>query len=490
MNLVEPILWHGRSEPDTIALVDNDRTITYGELAKLVLRTAGYLCALGIRRGDYVGLCLKDDWRHVVALLAVARLGAIFVQIDPRSRPAEKARIAAAFDYKFLLTMQDVDVNANYTTVVLDAAWDRGVAQAEAPSSLPYEWHDPMAVQSTAGTTGLSKFTVATHLQFYFRAASYREIMPPIRHHRYLATLPLFFGYGRNLCLLHLLHGSTLIFFPNLFRPTEFVEAATRHRATIAAVVPANVRQLLAAASDAEALLPGLELLLSSGAPLFADEKRRTLCQLTPHFYEVYAASALGPISVLGPQDIPRSADSVGRPFPLANVEIVDEHDRPVRHGETGRLRCRGPALAPPIPGQSVDDFREGWHYPGELAAFDYCGYIHIHGRTSEVVFRAGSKIFPMEIEAVLQAHEKVADAAVVAHAAAGNEADLAAYVVAKGEITPGQLLAHCRQRLTPYKIPQQIHIVPELPRNASGKVDKRALTNRSASVTPHPQGR
>jgi acyl-coenzyme A synthetase/AMP-(fatty) acid ligase len=484
MNLVEPILWHGRSRPDTIALVDNDRTITYRELAELVSRTAGHLRALGVRRGDYIGLCLKNDWRHIVALLAVARLGAIFVQIDPRARQAEKARIAAVFNYKLVLSLQDADVNANYTTVVLDAAWDRGVAQAEAPSSLPDEWHDPMAVQSTAGTTGLSKFTVATHLQFYFRTANFCEIMPPIRHHRYLATLPLFYAYGRNLCLLHLLHGATLIFFPNLFRPADFVEAVTKHQATIAALVPSNVRQLLSAAGDAEPLLPGLELLLSAGAPLFSDEKRETLRQLTPHFYEVYAASAFGPISVLRPQDMLKSGDTVGRPFPLVSVEIVDEENRPVTHGETGRLRCGGPALAPPIPGQSVDDFREGWHYPGELAAFDDCGYIHIRGRTSEVVFRAGLKIFPTEIEAVLQTHEKVADAAVVAHAT-GNEADLAAYVVIKEEITPGQLLAHCRQRLTPYKVPQQIHIVPELPRNASGKVDKRALANRSEGVTP-----
>ena len=132
------------------------------------------------------------------------------------------------------------------------------------------------------------------------------------------------------------------------------------------------------------------------------------------------------------------------------------------------------------IRGQSVDDFREGWHYPGELAAFDDCGYIR--DRTSEVVFRAGLKIIPTEIEAVLQAHGKVADAAVVAHAT-GNEADLGAYVVTKEEITPGQLLA----QLSPaaYESTEQIHIVPELPRNASGTVDKRALANRYEGVTP-----
>ena len=96
--------------------------------------------------------------------------------------------------------------------------------------------------------------------------------------------------------------------------------------------------------------------------------------------------------------------------------------------------------------------------------------------------FPGWSEILPTEIEAVLQAHEKIADAAVVARPDTNGEQELAAYVVAKAEITAGQLLAHCRRRLTPYKISQQIHIVAELPRNSSGKVDKCALANNNAS--------
>src|SRR5436190_237316 len=104
-------------QPEAIALIDEGRTITYGELAELVGRTAGYLAALGVQRGDQVGLCLKDDWQHVVALLAVARLGATFVQIDCRSRPAEKARIVGAFRFKLVLAMPDADMGANCPSV-------------------------------------------------------------------------------------------------------------------------------------------------------------------------------------------------------------------------------------------------------------------------------------------------------------------------------------------------------------------------------------
>ena len=211
-------------------------------------------------------------------------------------------------------------MSANCATIAIDPSWHQRVAQAEAPNSLPDDWNDPMVAQSTAGTTGLSKFTIATHLQFYFRIASYRELMPAIRPHRLLASLPLFFGYGRNVYLLHLLLGSTLVLYPSVFTAAQFVDAVKKHRANVAAVVPATVRQLLGLAGSGQPLLPELGLLMCSGAPLFADEKRAAVRNLTPNFYDVYAASALGPISVLRPDDISERADSVGRPFPLSQV--------------------------------------------------------------------------------------------------------------------------------------------------------------------------
>jgi acyl-coenzyme A synthetase/AMP-(fatty) acid ligase len=479
VNIVEPILRHARLQPATIAVVDDDRTISYAELAELVERTAGYLRVLGVRRGDYVGLCLKDDWQHVTALLSIVQLGAIVVQIDYRSRPIEKARIAAAFDFKLILTLPGADINANCAIIALDSEWHRRVAQADVPSSLPDEWHDAMVVQSTSGTTGLPKFTVVTHLQFYFRLASFCELLPAIRPHRYLASLPLFSGLGRNLCILHLFHGATLILYPRIFTASEFAQIVTRHHANVAAVVPSVVRQQIAVTGNGEPLLASLKLLICAGAPLFGDEKRQALHKVTPNFHEVYGASAFGPISVLRPDDIPVHAETAGCPFPLAETEIVDEEDHPIAPGEVGRLRCRGPALGVPIAGDYADDFRHGWHYPGELAAFDERGFLHLHGRTSEVVFRGGAKIFPTEVEAVLQAHEMVGEAAVVGCVSSDNEGQLAAYVILKGEATAGQLQAHCRQRLAPYKVPREIHIVADLPRNLSGKVDKRALVSQ-----------
>src|SRR5262249_9981000 len=152
-----------------------------------------------------------------------------FVQIDPRTSAAEKSRISTAFDFKLVLIAAGADIKAHSVVMAIDSTWHRSVAQANVPSSFPDEWHDAMVVQPTSGTTGLPKFTVATHLQFYFRLASFCELLPAARPHRYLASLPLFSGFGRNLCLLHLFHGATLILYPRVFTAAEFVETITRH---------------------------------------------------------------------------------------------------------------------------------------------------------------------------------------------------------------------------------------------------------------------
>jgi acyl-coenzyme A synthetase/AMP-(fatty) acid ligase len=186
-------------------------------------------------------------------------------------------------------------------------------------------------------------------------------------------------------------------------------------------------------------------------------------------------------MAALRANEIRERSTSVGRPFSFVDIEIVDDDDRALDAGATGHLRCRGPGLTLPSANfsrASAADFRNGWHYPGELASIDELGYIFLQGRKSEVIFQGGAKIFPSEVEAVLQAHETVVEAAVVGRTLSNNEQEVVAYVVAKCPVTLGELLAHCRTRLTAFKVPREIQIVAELPRNASGKVDKRALIN------------
>ena len=126
-----------------------------------------------------------------------------------------------------------------------------------------------------------------------------------------------------------------------------------------------------------------------------------------------------------------------------------------------------------------MNDFRGGWYYPGELLSIDPSGYLFIQGRTSDVIFRGGKKIFPGEVEAVLQTHDAIVDAAVLGRSGSDNEDYLIAYVTTGRPVSAGDLFAYCRSHLAPHKVPREINIVPELPRHSWGKVDKRALAKK-----------
>src|SRR5262245_10043956 len=131
MNLIEPILRRARMQPQVAALIEREQMIAYGELANLVLRTANHLAKLGVTRGDQVGVCLRDDSQHVVGLLAVAYLGAMTVQIDARSRPTERSRIADAFPLRLVIVTPDTEKGVSCARVIIDDTWHSAVAAAD-----------------------------------------------------------------------------------------------------------------------------------------------------------------------------------------------------------------------------------------------------------------------------------------------------------------------------------------------------------------------
>ena len=134
------------------------------------------------------------------------------------------------------------------------------------------------------------------------------------------------------------------------------------------------------------------------------------------------------------------------------------------------RGACQSSGSAPNV------GFRDGWYYTGEIASLDELGYIHLAGRATELIMRGGAKIHPAEVEAVLQQHADVLEAAVFGRRGANNEEEVIACVVGRGAPELSALVAHCRTYLAPMKRPQRIHILAALPKNASGKTDKQAL--------------
>jgi acyl-CoA synthetase (AMP-forming)/AMP-acid ligase II len=482
MTIAKSILHFGRARPDAPAMADDHETITYAELAEQVQRTAGHLVEAGLRRGDRIGLALKDNPGHVIALLGIAHMGGVAAPLDWRARPAENARFVERLQLAALLTEAGARPIGQCMEIPLDDRWDAAPTAHHDPDPLA-GWQDPFVISASSGSTGLPKLTIMTHTQYHFAVSGMIELMDLSGRHRFLSTMPLYYSGGRNSCLAHLLRGDCVFFYPSLFSAEEFVDVANRQRITIGGLVPSMVRQLLALQSS-QTLLPDLAKLFSTGAPLHAEEKRAAVRTLNPHFHERYGTAETLAISMLGPEDFIDRAMSVGQPHSLAEIEIVDDDRLRLPTGSVGHLRYRGPGLAQPLlGGTEASNFEDAWFYPGEIAHLDERGFIFLQGRTSDVIMRSGAKIYPAEVEAVLIEHPAVTDAAVFGHVHAGSEETVVAFVVSHPDLSVGELLAHCRTRLSAHKVPRTIRFIAALPRNTAGKVDKPVLARSMSDL-------
>jgi len=480
VNLADVISRHARTQPEALALVEGDRRLPYGELDRLIRQGAAHLRSLGVGAGDPVAICLGDNTDHVIAFLSAARLGAVSVPIDWRAPPAERARIAMALGAKLALTEKGDPKVGDVPSLAVDAHWYAQAERQDPAQAFPSEADAPLMIGLTSGTTGAAKGMLVTHRQMQARTIPFDAILAT-GPHWYLSASPLAFSAGRGYCLTHLIRGHTVMLHPPLFAADEYVETVNRAGTTVGFVVPTTLRALLALPHATGPLMPSLQALICAGAPTHPEEKRAALQQLTPHFHEIYGTVGTGPIAVLGPRDIAEHADTAGRPYSVWQVEIVDESDRPVARGSAGRLRVRGPGAASRLESGSAaagESVRAGWYYTGDIAALDDAGFLHLKGRASDMILRGGSNVYPDEVEAVLCEHAAVTDAAVVGRPSPQLGEEVVAVVVTRAAVTTDELIAHCRRRLTAYKLPAEIVFVSELPRTSFGKPDRKRLAS------------
>ena len=485
MNIAAPLTHHARAYARQPAIVQGDRVITYGELDPLVRRTATHLRALGLAQGDVAGVALRDSAEHLVVLAALARAGIVILPLDWRWTPAEQARVAIHFGSKLAIVEADRPQPEGQACVAVDAAWSRAVATASPASDFP-DGDLPLLMSLSSGTTGRPKGPRIRHSQFLARFRVMWINLGFNSQDRFLSATPLYYGGGRTFALLMLHSGATVFMLPPPYEPAELCAAVARHRISALFLVPTLIRRLLALADGELAPLRSLRLLLSSGAALHPDERRVIRSRVCPGFIEYYASTEGGGVSFLTADDPEEFGDSVGRPVFGVEVECVDEQHRRLPPGEVGRIRYRGPAVADSFwndPEATLESFRDGWWYPGDLGLLDESGYLYLKGRAKDMIIRGGINIYPAEVEAVLQSHPAVADSAVVGWPSREFNEEVAAFVVLKGAATPLELRELCRTRMAPYKVPREVFVVPEFPRNALGKVIKAELSARLAPL-------
>lgn len=443
------------------AIVWEHGRLTWRELDARIGGSAQRLTARGVRRGDRVAVILPNDWRFVAAALAVLKVGATLVPLNPLLKREELDAIVRDVEPRLIVDDVSDEVGGAPT-----------VAAPDAPAVILY----------TSGSTGRPKGAVLSHEAVTFANRSWAEpVMGLSVDDVVLAVLPFAHSYGLNGGLLApMLAGSTLAVVER-FSPESVLAAIERHRVTVFPGVATMFRRLLESPARADAKLSSVRLALSGAAPCPWELARHWRDATGIRILRGYGMTELfRPISYLATdaEDVP---ESIGRPVPGVTVRLVDDDERDVRAGEIGELWIKTPcAMACYLgrPEETREVLRDGWFRTGDLAVQMKDKFISIVGRKKELILRGGYSVYPQEVERVLLTHPSVAETAVVGrpHTELGEE--VTAFVVLRAGATAGPeaLIAYCRERLAAYKYPRHIVFRAGLPRGATGKVIKSEL--------------
>ncbi|GAA3901409.1 acyl-CoA synthetase [Streptomyces lacrimifluminis] len=477
--------------PARMAVEYRERAWTYEELDEAVSRAAGVLRAEGLTPGDRVGAYGHNSDAYLIAFLACARAGLVHVPVNQNLTGDDLTYLVQQSGSTLVLADPDLAARLpdGVRTLPLRDADDSLLARLT--DTAPHDGHesrteDLVQLLYTSGTTALPKGAMMTHRSLvheYLSAIAALDLSPGDRP---VHSLPLYHSAQMHVFLLpYLAVGATNVILdaPDGDAILDLVEAGRAD----SLFAPPTVWIGLANRPDfATRDLSGLRKAFY-GASIMPVPVLERLRERLPKlaFYNCFGQSEIGPLSmVLGPYEHKGRLDSCGRPVLFVDARVVDENGEDVPDGTAGEVVYRSPQLCEGYwdkPEETTAAFRDGWFHSGDLVVRDADGFYTVVDRVKDVINSGGVLIASRQVEDALYTHAAVAEVAVVGLPDERWIEAVTAVVVARGEVTEAELIAHAREKLAHFKAPKRVVFVDELPRNASGKILKRELRDRFA---------
>jgi fatty-acyl-CoA synthase len=490
---------------EALVVRHQDVRLTYRELWELTSRCARGLLALGVSRGDRVGIWAPNRYEWVVLQFAAARIGAILVNVNPAYRVGELqyaltqsgvsvlvlARGFRKSDYVAMLAQVRDACPDLRTALVLEDDWQRLLALGDrvddrelAAREETLEFDDPINIQYTSGTTGSPKGATLSHHNIVNNGFLSCEAIRLTEHDRVCAPVPLYHCFG---CVLAVLgatsHGACLVLPSESFDPLQVLEAIEAERCTALYGVPTMFIMELDQPRFDEFDLTSLRTGMMGGAPCPVEVMHRV--QTRMHMREVTILCGMtetAPVSTQTSPDDPldKRVETVGRVVPHVEVKIVDPTTgATVPRGVAGEQCTRGYSVMlrywnnPEATKAAVDDAR--WMHTGDLATMDDDGYVRIVGRIKDMVIRGGDNIYPREIEEFLYRHPAVSDVQVIGVPDPVYGEQLMAWIKPRDgtQVSADELRAFCSGKIATNKIPYYWKFVDEFPMTVTGKIQK-----------------
>lgn len=459
--------------PNRLALMTGGERWSFRELNERVTQAAYALKALDIQAGNRVALFLNNGAPLVTLLHALSRAGAVSVPLNTRLTPAE-IQWQLADSRAHLLIYDEPHTATAHALADFPSRLDSELAPQHAPhasQATHFPLASPHSILYTSGTTGHPKGAVLTFGNHWWSAMGSALNLGLSEKDRWLACLPLFHVGGLAILLRSVIYGITAEVH-EAFDPLA-VNHAIDEGVTIVSVVSVMLRRMLEARGH-QPYPPTLRCVLLGGGPAPRDLLEMCAQRGVPVVQTYGLTEAASQVATLAPEDALRKLGSAGKP--LFPTELRIERDV----GEVGEIVIRGPTLTPGYvdqPEATAQVWRDGWFHTGDLGYLDEEGYLYVLDRRADLIISGGENVYPAEVEAALLAHPAVEDAGVVGapHEQWGQTP--IAFVKLRGPASESDLKQFCAERLARYKIPARIEFVENaLPRNASGKLLRRAL--------------
>ena len=495
-----PLISRAASVPDRVAIVGSEGSFTYGDLTAAATTVAGVLLAgRPDLEEDRVALLVPPGFRYTAAQWGTWAAGGISVPLCISHPAPELEYVITDANASLIVASQEfyslVEPIARARGIpLLDA--DELVFAAESPVSLPgLDGTRCALILYTSGSTGKPKGVVWTQANLEAQLRSLTEAWEWSPDDRALMVLPLHHVHGLvNVLTCALWNAATCEVLPR-FEATRTWDGLTGGAITVFMAVPTVYRRLIQAWSEADrptraamtGALAGLRLMVSGSAPLpvaTLDQWREISNQT---LLERYGMTETGMV-LSNPYLGERIPGSVGAPLPTVAVRLVDEEGLPVGPGIDGEIEVKGPSVFKEYwrrPAATAEAFRDGWFRTGDVAVTDGGSYRILGRQSVDIIKTGGEKVSALEIEEVLRSHAAIQDCAVIGieDAEWGERVAVAAVPADGANPDLEELRAFARQRLAPYKLPRQLLIVDDLPRNALGKVVKPDLKSLFAEA-------
>ncbi|RSN55219.1 long-chain fatty acid--CoA ligase [Amycolatopsis sp. WAC 04182] len=493
---------HAMMRPDEPALRYLGETTTWAELSRRSLRLAAGLAARGVAEGHRVAtLTLNHPW-FVETVFAANSLGAMAVPLSFRLAPTELDYILAdcapsaiVVDERLLPLLEAAPNAASIGTVLVIGESYEELLTAHEPLELPDVSEESTAlIMYTSGTTGRPKGVMLSHRNLQMQAITCIRAMKIFDDTDVaFLTAPFFHIAGLGSIVANFLVGGVVVIHPlGAFDPRAVLDAYEREGATVVFNVPQQWDLICAQPDIAERDLK-LRIISWGAAPA----SRATLLAMAEKFpgalnVAVFGQTETSPITcVLSGEDSTRKLGSVGKPIPTLQYRVVDDDMNDVAPGEVGEIVYRGPTVTKGYwkkPQETAEAFAGGWFHSGDLVSQDEDGFIWVVDRKKDMIISGGENIYCAEVENAISAHPSVLEVAVIGRPDERWGQVPVAFVTTPPDAAPSlaDLVGFLDGRLASFKMPKDLVVLPELPRNAGGKVVKGSLRDLDGKRAQH----